>query len=118
MELSTLPDRADVLIIGAGAVGLCAARALQRRGRSVTILTRDAIGVGASAGNAGMIVPSHIVPLAAPGVIAQGLRWLANPESPFYIRPRLSADLMRWLWLFRRHCTERTSNAAFPRCAI
>lgn len=114
MEHANLPERADVVVIGAGAVGLCAARALQRRGRGVTIIARDAVGVGASAGNAGMIVPSHIVPLAAPGVIAQGLRWLANPESPFYIRPRLSVDLIRWLWLFRRHCTDTHVERSIP----
>ena len=58
-------------------------------------------------GNAGMIVPSHFIPLAAPGMIAKGLRMMLNPESPFFIRPRLDFGLMRWGWLFYRHSTER-----------
>ena len=109
-----MTDKADVLVIGGGVVGLCAAYFLRRTGRDVTVLTRDPVGTGASAGNAGMIVPSHIVPLAAPGVIAQGLRWLAHPESPFYIKPRADAALAQWLLTFRRHCTEAHVARAAP----
>ncbi len=109
-----MQDKHDVVVIGGGAVGLCAAFYLHRAGRQVTVLNREPIGVGASAGNAGMIVPSHIVPLSAPGVIAQGLRWLMNPASPFYIKPRLDLDLLRWLWAFRGHCTEAHVNYAIP----
>ena len=109
-----MEQRADVIVIGGGAVGLCAAYALQRAGREVTVLAREPVGEGASAGNAGMIVPSHITPLSAPGVIAQGLRWLLNPESPFHIRPRADLDLARWLWSFRRHATAAHVRYAAP----
>ena len=101
-------------MVGGGAVGLSVAWTFQRRGRHVTVLARDRVGEGASAGNAGMIVPSHIVPLAAPGVVAQGLRWLVRPDSPFHIRPRLDAGLARWLWLFRRHCTDAHVARSVP----
>jgi D-amino-acid dehydrogenase len=47
-----------------------------------------------------MIVPSHTVPLAAPGMVALGLKWMWNPESPFYIKPRCSWDLLQWGWKF------------------
>src|SRR5439155_16568063 len=53
-------------------------------------------------GSAGFVSPSHFVPLAAPGMVAMGLRMMWNPESPFYIRPRLSAELLRWAWRFYR----------------
>lgn len=105
---------ADVIVIGAGAVGLCVAHTLQAEGAAVTVVSREPAGEGASAGNAGMIVPSHVVPLAAPGVVAKGLRWLLHPESPFYIRPRLSRELAAWLWQFRRHCTAAHVQRAAP----
>jgi D-amino-acid dehydrogenase len=61
---------------------------------------------GCSFGNAGMIVPSHFIPLAAPGMITQGIRWMFNSESPFYIKPRLNMDLIKWGWQFYKHATE------------
>jgi len=97
----------SVVIIGGGAIGLASAFFLQQRGTfSITVIDQGPIGDGCSYGNAGFISPSHLVPLAAPGVISKGLRWLLNPESPFYIRPRWDPELFRWLWLFRRAATE------------
>jgi D-amino-acid dehydrogenase len=49
---------------------------------------------GCSYGNTGMVVPSHFVPLAAPGMVALALKWMWNPASPFYVKPRLSLDLV------------------------
>jgi D-amino-acid dehydrogenase len=87
----------NVLIIGAGAVGLCTAIECARRGNQVTVIERNgAERDGCSFGNAGMIVPSHFVPLAAPGMVALGLKWMWNPESPFYIQPRLDGELFDW----------------------
>ena len=87
----------SVLIIGAGAIGLSAALHCARKGHRVTVLERTgAQRDGCSFGNAGMIVPSHFVPLAAPGMVALGLKWMWNPESPFYIKPRLDGELFDW----------------------
>ena len=97
-----------VVIVGGGVIGLCSAYYALKRGFPVTVIEREAAGAdNCSMGNAGMIVPSHFTPLAAPGMIAKGLRWMCNPESPFYVRPRVNLDLMRWGWLFHRHSTER-----------
>jgi len=104
----------DVLIIGGGAVGLCTAYYLHARGRRVTVLDQTTLRDGASTGNAGMIVPSHVVPLAAPGVIAKGLKWLLNPESPFFIKPRLDPALIAWLWRFRAACTNDNVARGIP----
>jgi D-amino-acid dehydrogenase len=87
----------QVTILGAGVIGLCTALYCARRGMQVTIIDqkpqqRD----GCSFGNAGMIVPSHFIPLAAPGMVKLGFKWMWNPESPFYIKPRLNLDLMTW----------------------
>lgn len=93
----------SVVVIGAGIVGLTCAERLVRSGHTVTVV--DALGPtrdGASFGNAGIIVPSHFVPLAAPGVVRQGLRWLLDRRSPFYVQPRLDRDLMSWGLAFMR----------------
>ena len=94
-----------VIVIGGGAVGLCSAHFLLTSGCDVTIVERGEIGEGASLHNAGLIVPSHFVPLAAPGMVMLGLRWMLRPDSPFYIRPRLDPDLLTWLWQFARAST-------------
>lgn len=97
-----------VVIVGGGVIGLCSAYYALKRGFPVTVIERgEPGGDNCSLGNAGMIVPSHFIPLAAPGMIAKGLRMMLNPESPFFIRPRLDLDLIRWGWIFYRNSTER-----------
>ena len=92
-----------IIIIGAGAVGLSAALHCARKGHRVTVIERGgAVRDGCSYGNAGMVVPSHFVPLAAPGMVKLGLKWMWNPESPFYIKPRLDAEMFEWGHLFWR----------------
>jgi len=93
----------SILIIGGGVIGLSTAYYCARRGHRVTVIDRNPEQRdGCSFGNAGMVVPSHFVPLAAPGMVALGLKWMWNPESPFYIKPRLDLDLMSWAWKFMR----------------
>lgn len=82
-------------------IGVCAAYYLLKGGRQVTVIDREGVAAGSSFGNSGLIVPSHSIPLAAPGVITKGLRWLVDPGSPFYVKPRLSRDLASWLWRFQ-----------------
>ena len=102
-----------VIIVGGGVIGLCSAYYALKRGFPVTVIEREAAGGdNCSLGNAGMIVPSHFIPLAAPGMMAKGLRWMLNPESPFFVRPRLDPALARWGWLFYRHSTERHVEAS------
>jgi D-amino-acid dehydrogenase len=103
-----------IVVVGGGVVGVCAAYYLARRGFGVTLVEKGDIAAGSSYGNAGLIVPSHSIPLAAPGVLRQGLRWMLDPESPFYIRPRPSRDLVRWLLRFRRACTEDHVRRSIP----
>ncbi|SDG73122.1 D-amino-acid dehydrogenase [Pedobacter terrae] len=104
-----------VLIIGGGIVGLTSAYYLQKRGYEVTILDKGDIADNCSFGNAGMIVPSHFVPLAAPGMIQQGIRWMFDSKSPFYVRPSLNANLVSWGLKFMKHATAKhVSEAAVP----
>ncbi|QTN30847.1 FAD-dependent oxidoreductase [Akkermansiaceae bacterium] len=98
----------NVVVVGGGVIGLASAYYLAKSGRKVTVLERDpSLLSGCSAGNAGMVVPSHFIPLAAPGVIGQGLRWMLDPKSPFFLRPRIDLDLARWVWTFFRHANAR-----------
>lgn len=104
-------DAKRVVIIGGGVIGWCSAYYCARRGHRVTVIERGGDG-GCSFGNAGMIVPSHFVPLAAPGMVALGLKWMWNPESPFWIKPRLSLDLLDWGVRFWRAANDRHVKAS------
>lgn len=112
-----MPTSSDVLILGGGAIGVCSAYYLLRRGYSVTLIDKGEVGAGSSYGNAGLIVPSHSIPLSAPGVWRQGLKWLLNPASPLYIKPRPDPDLLRWLLLFLRACDPRRLSRAIDTLA-
>ena len=104
-----------ILIIGGGVIGLCTAYYAARQGHRVVVIDRHAADhEGCSYGNAGMIVPSHFVPLAAPGMVALGLKWMWNPASPFYIKPRLSLDLLSWGFRFWRASTSERARRAAP----
>jgi len=96
-----------VLIIGGGIVGLSSAYYLQKKGYQVTVLDKGDVVDNCSFGNAGMIVPSHFVPLAAPGMISQGIRWMFNSKSPFYVRPALNLNLINWGLKFMKHATPK-----------
>jgi len=105
----------QLVIAGAGVIGLCTAYYARQHGLNVTVIDRRSRdGDGCSFGNAGMVVPSHFIPLAAPGMVAQGLRWMWNPESPFYIQPRLSWDLANWGWQFWRASTREHVSRSAP----
>ena len=101
----------NILIIGGGVIGLSTAYYCARRGHRVTLIDRHPQERdGCSFGNAGMVVPSHFVPLAAPGAVWTACKWMWNPESPLYIKPRLDWELMSWGWKFMR-----AANAAHVR---
>ena len=101
-----------ILIIGGGIVGLSSAYYLHKKGHEVTVLDKGDITDSCSFGNAGMIVPSHFVPLAAPGMIKQGIRWMFNSKSPFYVRPSLNGSLINWGLKFMKHATAKHVNAS------
>ncbi len=100
--MSTHED--DVLILGAGVIGVACAYALQRAGRSVRVLDRGEAGGATSHGNCGTLTPSHAPPLQAPGMITQGVRWMLRPDAPLRVAP--GVEWRRWRWLSRsaRNC--------------
>lgn len=109
-----MSEQTEVLIVGGGAIGVCSAYYLNALGRDVALVDKGDICSGCSYGNGGLVVPSHSMPLSAPGVVSQSLKWMLNPESPFYIKPRLDRDLISWLWHFYRACSEKHVVRATP----
>jgi D-amino-acid dehydrogenase len=109
-----MDTRKNVLVIGGGAIGLSAAYYLSRSGATVTVVDKGQMGHGCSLHNAGFVSPSHFVPLAAPGVFAQALRWMFDRKSPFYIKPRFDLNLLSWAWRFSQACNERVAQRAMP----
>ena len=104
----------DVLIIGGGIIGISAAYYLAGEGIAVTVIDKGEMGSGSSYGNAGLICPCHSTPIAAPGILTQGLKWLLDGESPFYIKPRLDRRLLSWIWQFRSYCNQDAFDMAVP----
>ncbi len=108
-----MTTKKDVLIIGGGPIGLSSAYYLLKTGRNVAILEAKEIGKGSGSGNAGHIVPSHIVPLAAPGVVASALKWMLHPgSSPFGLKIRLDLKYISWLIQFAAACSETNVQCA------
>jgi D-amino-acid dehydrogenase len=105
----------DIIIIGAGIAGLSSAYYLQKQGHQVRILDKGTIIGNCSYGNAGMIVPSHFIPLATPGMLQQGVRWMFNSKSPFYVRPSLNGNLIDWGLKFMKHANhQHVARSAAP----
>ncbi len=103
-----------VTIIGGGVIGLCSAWYLRKAGYEVTVIERNDITDGCSFGNMGYISPSHFIPLATPGIVSQGLKWMMSSSSPFYIKPRLNMDLIRWGMTFWRKANTKNVEDNIP----
>ena len=91
-----------VAVLGAGAVGACAALALQRRGFAVTLIDSGEPGSGASYGNAGILSCSGVVPVATPTILKRVPKMLLDPLSPLAVRWSYLPKLAPWLWQFVR----------------
>jgi D-amino-acid dehydrogenase len=103
-----------VTIVGGGVIGLCCAYYLNKEGYEVTVIDRNDITDGCSFGNMGYISPSHFIPLASPGIISQGLRWMLSPSSPFYIKPRLNVALLKWGMTFWKNANAEKVKENIP----
>jgi D-amino-acid dehydrogenase len=99
-------SKGNVTIIGAGIIGLCSAYYLTKQGFKVTLLEQGDLINNCSSGNAGMIVPSHFVPLAAPGMISKGIKWMFDSKSPFYVKPSLNPALITWGLKFWKYANQ------------
>lgn len=102
------------VIVGGGIIGLSTAYYLQKAGHEVTVIERGDINDGCSFGNMGYISPSHFIPLASPGIISEGLKHMLSSSSPFYIKPRLDVDLIKWAWHFYKNSTASKVKSSVP----
>lgn len=95
------------IIIGGGVIGLFTAYYLDQSGWEVEIVDQGDLSNNCSYGNAGMVTPSHFVPLAAPGMVEQGIRWMFNSKSPFYVKPSFDTELFGWGLKFLKSATKK-----------
>ena len=102
MSPSASAAAVDVVVVGAGIVGIAAACHLAEEGRSVLLLDRDEPARGASFGNAGAFAFSDVMPLASPGIIRKAPRWLLDPLGPLAIPPAYLPRIAPWLLRFWR----------------
>lgn len=113
--ISVFMKKGNTIIIGAGIIGLYSAYYLTKAGYQVTLLDQGDLLNNCSSGNAGMIVPSHFVPLAAPGMISKGVKWMFDSKSPFYVKPALNLDLISWGLKFWKYSNQRhVDQSALP----
>ena len=105
-----------VVVVGGGVIGTSCAYFLMRSGWRVTLIDRARIGRGSSHGNCGLVCPSHILPLAEPGMVAKGVKSLFERNSPFAIKPRFDPALWSWLLHFAARCNHPRYDRSRP-CA-
>ena len=103
---------APVVIVGGGVIGAACAHYLADAGRRVVILERGRFGAACSHGNCGLLTPSHVLPPAEPGVFAEAVKNLFNPNAPLRLAPRFDPRLWRWMADFARRCNEPAALAA------
>ncbi|WP_154222889.1 NAD(P)/FAD-dependent oxidoreductase [Marinicella rhabdoformis] len=93
-----------VVVVGGGVIGIATAHYLIQKGFEVTVIEQKSVGSGSSFGNCGYICPSHMLPLAEPGMVKKGLVSLFNSQAPFKIKPQFRMALYRWLFQFAKRC--------------
>jgi len=105
----------QIVVIGGGIIGLSAAYHLQQSGHQVTVIDKEDFLNNCSYGNAGYVCPSHFVPLAAPGIVWKGFKWMFNSLSPFYVQPSLKSALVDWGIKFMKSANAtHVEKAALP----
>jgi D-amino-acid dehydrogenase len=102
----------QAVVIGGGVIGTACAHFLIRAGWKVVLIERGAFASGSSHANCGFICPSHVLPLAEPGMVGKAIKSLFARNSPFVVRLRFDPALWSWLLHFAARCNERDMIAA------
>ncbi|MEL7182653.1 MAG: FAD-dependent oxidoreductase [Pseudomonadota bacterium] len=91
----------QIVVAGAGIVGMSCAIWLQRDGHSVTVVDRAGPATGTSHGNGGVLAAGAVVPVTVPGLVRKAPGMLLDPQKPLFLRwgylPRLLPFLVRYL---------------------
>jgi len=109
--MTTLPGRStdipDVVVIGAGIVGLACAWSALKDGASVTVIDRDFEGDRTSHGNAGGIAVTESTPISVPGLFSKAAQWLLDPLGPLSIDWKHVPRAMPWFIEFQKSYKDR-----------
>ena len=104
-----MSDARNIVVVGAGIVGVQLARALQRDGLAITLIDKLEPGRGTSFGNAGFIATDEIFPLAHGRIVKSIPRWLLDPLGPLSINTAQIPLLIPWFYRYISACTGRNS---------
>ena len=117
MENRGIDSKPDVIVIGAGVIGMCAAYYLRKSGRSVLVIDQAEPGSGASFGNCGMLSPSHVLPNTLPGLPWKAFKWMFQKSAPFKVVPQFNLEFISWMVGFWRRCSMAQVKATAPALA-
>jgi D-amino-acid dehydrogenase len=93
-----------VVVVGGGVIGAATAYYLQQFGCQVTIIDRGSFAGACSHANCGLITPSHVLPLAEPGVLSMAIKNFFKKNAPLSVKPRADWSLITWLFNFAKRC--------------
>jgi len=100
----------EVVVLGAGMVGVCSALALQRKGLKVSLVERREVGGETSFGNAGMITPSSLIPFNNPNIFRQLPKFLTNKSDGFQYSTGYLMSELPALFKFLAVATPQSTN--------
>ncbi len=111
----------QIIVIGAGIVGVSTALWLQRDGHQVTLLDAEGPAARASWGNAGLLAATAYLPVTGPGLLAKAPGMLLDPNQPLFLRWSYLPRLLPWLVPFLRNAnaqdTQRIAAGLVPMVA-
>lgn len=105
-------ENTEILVIGAGIVGVAAALALVGEGHKVRLLDRKGVAAETSRGNAGAFAFVEVEPLATPGIMRKAPKWLLDPLGPLSLRPAYALQILPWMLHFWRATSKSRYEAA------
>jgi len=99
--------RTDVIVLGAGIVGVATALHMQARGRAVTLVDRRGPGEETSFGNAGLIERASVIPYGFPRGLAALLKYGLNRSTDARYDAAFLPKIAPWLFEYWRHSSPR-----------